>query len=245
AQHAANTSNAHTFGTGSGEYAEGNHNHDSVYAGGNHTHQVTNDAASPTTVNGRSFKFNGATLSETGGVVTISGYEPAFTKNTAFNKNFGTGNTEVARGDHNHGTTYAAAGHNHDTAYAAVGHNHDGSYALKLFFNQVVNPALSPNGGPAGSNPGEAEILIADNAATKARIQALMAAGETIVVKGFSVENASTTIELVITGATIYHDVPTDNYYLRFHLSDGTNNYRPTVAPWMNRQCFITYFLFN
>ena len=30
------------------------------------------------------------------------GAEPAFTKNTAFNKNFGTGNTDVARGNHTH-----------------------------------------------------------------------------------------------------------------------------------------------
>lgn len=29
-------------------------------------------------------------------------YEPVFTKNTAFNKNFGTGNGDVARGDHTH-----------------------------------------------------------------------------------------------------------------------------------------------
>ncbi|MBN1409615.1 MAG: hypothetical protein JW969_02140 [Spirochaetales bacterium] len=122
-------------------------------------------------------------------------------------------------------------------------HTHD-EYALKFFFDQVVNPALSPNGGPAGSNPGEAEILIADNAATKARIQALVVAGETIVVKGFAIEGTGA-VQLTITGATIFLDGASTYYYLRFKISDGTNNYRPTASPWDNRQCLITYFIFN
>lgn len=36
----------------------------------------------------------------------LNGKEDAFTKNSAFNKNFGTGNNDVARGDHSHDEGY-------------------------------------------------------------------------------------------------------------------------------------------
>ncbi len=38
--------------------------------------------------------------------IEVAGKEPAFTKNTAFNKNFGVGNDDVARGDHLHPGDY-------------------------------------------------------------------------------------------------------------------------------------------
>lgn len=40
-------------------------------------------------------------------------YEPVINKNTAFNKNFGTAETEVARGNHNHDGVYAPIVHSH------------------------------------------------------------------------------------------------------------------------------------
>ncbi|MCP5367682.1 MAG: hypothetical protein H6907_11540 [Hyphomicrobiales bacterium] len=56
----------------------------------------------------------------------LGAYEPAFAKNTAFNKDFaGSGAAAtVARSDHDHGGVYATAGHDHDGAYAALGHGH-------------------------------------------------------------------------------------------------------------------------
>lgn len=39
--------------------------------------------------------------------------EPNFTKNTAFNKNFGTGSEDVARGNHRHDDAYALMSHTH------------------------------------------------------------------------------------------------------------------------------------
>ena len=56
-------------------------------------------------------------------------YEPAFSKGTAFNRDFGTGPDNVARGDHSHNGVYANFVHNHDGVYAPVGHNHDADYA--------------------------------------------------------------------------------------------------------------------
>lgn len=79
------------------------------------------------------------------------GAEPEITKNTAFNKNFGTNAGEVCQGNdarlsdsrtptaHNHDQAdvtglvdalagKAAAGHNHDANYAAAGHAHAGVY---------------------------------------------------------------------------------------------------------------------
>lgn len=64
------------FGTGAGEVAEGNHNHDERY------------------------------YTETEVNTLLAAKEASFTKNTAFNKNFGTGAGEVAEGNHNHDGTY-------------------------------------------------------------------------------------------------------------------------------------------
>ena len=61
-------------------FADVNHNHDTAYLG--KSAQAVDSA-----------KLGGQLPSY---------YEPAFTKNTAFNKNFGTGTSDVARGDHGH-----------------------------------------------------------------------------------------------------------------------------------------------
>lgn len=41
-------------------------------------------------------------------------YEPVISKNTAFNKNFGTGADEVAQGNHNHDGVYSPVNHSHN-----------------------------------------------------------------------------------------------------------------------------------
>ncbi len=86
-------------------------------------------------------------------------YEPVFTKNTGFNKDFGTIAGTVSEGNHNHNAAYSAIDHTHamndisdanvgtpatgdvirwngaawskypDSNYAASGHNHDADYA--------------------------------------------------------------------------------------------------------------------
>lgn len=48
---------------------------------------------------------------------TTNLYEPKFTKNTGFNKNFGTTAGTVAEGNHKHDSLYSPAGHTHDDRY--------------------------------------------------------------------------------------------------------------------------------
>ena len=64
-------------------------------------------------------------------------YEPAFTKNTAFNKNFGTSTGTVAEGNHGH-SNYALSGHNHTGVYSPVGHTHT-EYEPKFGKNTAFN----------------------------------------------------------------------------------------------------------
>ena len=64
-------------------------------------------------------------------------YEPAFTKNTAFNKNFGTSAGTVAEGNHGH-SNYALSGHNHTGVYSPVGHTHT-EYEPKFGKNTAFN----------------------------------------------------------------------------------------------------------
>jgi hypothetical protein len=93
---AKNTAFNKNFGTSAGTVAEGNHGH-SNYALSNHGH-------------GNEY----APLNHT------HPYEPAFTKNSAFNKIFGEGYDNVARGSHAH-TGYAPSSHNHSAANITAG----------------------------------------------------------------------------------------------------------------------------
>jgi len=56
-------------------------------------------------------------------------YEPTFSKNTAFNKNFGTSLGTVSEGNHTH-SIYASITHDHDSDYAPLVHDHDETYSL-------------------------------------------------------------------------------------------------------------------
>ncbi len=104
-------------------YAEYNHNHDGEYAGINHLHTgVYEPVISPKrTAFNKNFGTTSGTVAEgnhghSGYAVsghshseyalkthTHTEYEPKFSKNSAFNKNFGSGYNDVARGDHTHG----------------------------------------------------------------------------------------------------------------------------------------------
>jgi hypothetical protein len=64
-------------------------------------------------------------------------YEPAFSKNSAFNKNFGTTSGTVAQGNHTH-SEYALSGHNHSGVYSPVGHTHT-EYEPKFAKNSAFN----------------------------------------------------------------------------------------------------------
>lgn len=68
-------------------------------------------------------------------------YEPAFTKNNAFNKSFGTSAGTVAEGNHSH-SGYAASNHTHSN-YALTSHTHS-EYAST---NHSHSNYLSTNGG--------------------------------------------------------------------------------------------------
>jgi len=122
------------FGTSHTEVAFGDHGHTGYATSGDintavsgHTHNISDDVT-PTAnaFDRKNIKFAGATVSSLdANTALVSGYEPAFTKNTGFNKDFGTTHTTVAYGDHTHGG-YAASGHNHDTVYAPIVHTHSG-----------------------------------------------------------------------------------------------------------------------
>ena len=87
---------------------------------------------------------------------TNVGAEKAFSKATAFNKNFGTTSTTVAYGNHNHNGVYQPAG-----SYAASNHNHNGvyqpagSYASTSYaYSKAESNALyEPKGGGGGGDP--------------------------------------------------------------------------------------------
>jgi hypothetical protein len=110
-------------------------------------------AQSFTNIDGKADKVVAATagnlpaLDATGNLVdsgsSLSDLEPAITKNTAFNKAFGTTAGTVSEGNHNHDSAYSAAGHNHDSAYSAAGHNHDSVYAKSAASNTFTKPQLT------------------------------------------------------------------------------------------------------
>lgn len=94
-------------------------------------------------------------------------YEPKFSKNTAFNKNFGTTAGTVAEGNHDHDADYSNINHNHDGVYEPVfakntafnksfgtaagtvaegNHNHDTRYSdINHNHNGVYEPVFTKN----------------------------------------------------------------------------------------------------
>lgn len=190
-----NTGFNKNFGTSAGTVSEGNHthseyalsghNHDATYSAighnhagvyepaftknsafnknfgtaagtvseGNHTHTFASITAKPSTVSGY-----GITDAATVDHNHDGFYEPVFTKNTAFNKNFGTAAGTVAEGNHTHdySAVYAAIGHNHDGTYAASGHSH----ALADLSNVVLT---SPSNGQVLKFNGTNWVNGADN----------------------------------------------------------------------------------
>ena len=111
---------------GHSEYALVGHDHEGVYSPVNHNHSGVYEPAftkntafnknfggtgSASTVARSNHTHNEYALSSHGHsdyadkVHSHSEYEPKFTKKTAFNKNFGDGRDDVARGDHTHGDT--------------------------------------------------------------------------------------------------------------------------------------------
>ena len=126
-----NTAFNKDFGTTVGTVAEGNHNHDLVYLGINATAAKATVLETARNING--VPFDGSTNisinttssltfndSGTGDASSVSfdgsaaktisyntiGAEPAFSKNTGFNKDFGTTSGTVAEGNHNHNGVY-------------------------------------------------------------------------------------------------------------------------------------------
>ncbi|KAF0199568.1 MAG: hypothetical protein FD170_3887 [Bacteroidetes bacterium] len=120
-------------GTGSGldaDLLDGQHASAFSVAGHNHTIDGLSNTMITNNTIGELLKWNGTfwinnTLAE-------AGIEPAFTKNTGFNKNFGTAAGTVAEGNHTH--AYAPTSHTHDdryytetesdARYSALGHTH-------------------------------------------------------------------------------------------------------------------------
>ena len=113
------------------------HNHNTLYLGLNAT------AADSNMLGGKVASDYSLTGHTHTGV-----YEPAFTKNTAFNKNFGVHSGTVATGDHSHSfstlvnkpttlsgygiTDAATSTHNHDTAYLSSAHAASGVTSTKI-----------------------------------------------------------------------------------------------------------------
>jgi hypothetical protein len=131
------------------QYALTSHNHDTVYAPITHGHAITDVTGLQNALDDKADVGHNhdtayapkshshseyALATHTHSQYALTGhdhdgvYEPVFTKNTAFNKNFGTSAGTVAEGNHTH-SQYALTGHNHDTDYAPLNHSHS-EYAL-------------------------------------------------------------------------------------------------------------------
>lgn len=149
------------------EYALVGHNHDGEYAGINHLHSeyelkfAKNSAfnknfgglGSATTVARSDHTHNGYSPSSHNHDTLYSKlghlhneYEPKFTKKTAFNKNFGDGRDDVARGDHTHGDSGSVAPHTHPLSAISGG---TASGTTPFVFNAGVEckKALNVSGG--------------------------------------------------------------------------------------------------
>jgi len=97
-------------------------------------------------------------------------YEPIFTKNTAFNKNFGSTAGTVAEGNHNHNTAYlginAKASDSElldgldSTAFALSGHNHSGVYEPA---NANIQAHISSTSNPHGVTKAQVGLSNVDN----------------------------------------------------------------------------------
>jgi hypothetical protein len=84
---------------------------------------------------------------------TDVGAEKAFTKNNAFNKNFGTSSGTVAQGNHTH-TQYATTSHTH-TEYATSGHTHSQYAGIGVSYTKAESDGkyeLKGGGAPGGHN---------------------------------------------------------------------------------------------
>lgn len=197
------------FGVTAGTVAEGNHNHDGDYAAAAHTHAI----------------------SEVIGLqAALDGKEPVFSKNTAFNKDFGTAAGTVAEGNHNHDGVYepiigakgtafnknfgATAGtvaegnHNHDTVYAPIVHNHDGVYAPVSHTHTIAQvtglQAVLDSKVETSSNAGAGEGLALPKVGTDLPFKSLVA-GQGLWVTG-NPDNVTldAQIYLVDTGSNLF-----------------------------------------
>ncbi len=161
------------IGTAATQLAIGSHNHDLSYSPTGHTHTETDitDLDKYTQL-----QVDTLLLSKSDTTHDHSGvYEPVFTKNTAFNKDFGTVSDSVAEGDHEHGNitndgkvgstanlplktttdgvvTTGSFGTTSGT-FAEGNHNHDDRYytesEVDTKFNEILIPSTS--GAPSDS----------------------------------------------------------------------------------------------
>ena len=122
-----------------------------------------------------------------GGDVDLSGYytaaqcdskfEPKFTKNTAFNKNFGTSSGTVAQGNHDHNGvyqpagSYAAANHNHSGVYAPASHTHNYA-AVGASYTKAESDNKYELKGQGGSSPDTLQDVCLRGATTNQSISA-------------------------------------------------------------------------
>jgi len=135
-----NTAFNKNFGTASGTVAEGNDsrinngqtafswgNHAGLYALASHTHTIANVTGLQTALDGKANTSHTHTIANVTGLQTaLDGKEAAFSKNSAFNKNFGTASGTVAEGNDsriNNGQTAFSWG-NHAGLYALLSHSH-------------------------------------------------------------------------------------------------------------------------
>jgi hypothetical protein len=115
------------------DFADVNHTHD--YSASNHNHNDTYLGLTAT-----------AADSDKLGDQLPSYYEPAFSKNTAFNKDFGTGSNDVASGDHGHTELHT---HDNKTVLDAF------TTALKTSYDGAVTNSHTHGNNLSGTNTGD------------------------------------------------------------------------------------------
>jgi hypothetical protein len=127
-----NTAFNKNFGNTAGTVAEGNHAHSDL-ATSDHNH---NNVYAP--IDDYVVNINLTSI--------LAGYEPIFTKNTAFNKNFGTEAGTVAEGNHTH-EGLVLDEHNHDTLYEPKNDN------IQLHIADVTNNPHQISAAQIGAEP--------------------------------------------------------------------------------------------
>jgi len=127
------------------EDSANNYSHPSSHSPSIITQDSNNRFVTDTQINSWDSKAEGSHTHTESDITDLQNYEPAFTKNTAFNKNFGTSAGTVSEGNHNHDSTYLGINAKATDANLLDGLN--SSQFLRSDADDTTTGKLTANGG--------------------------------------------------------------------------------------------------